>query len=130
MSEANPARGEFSLKLGSKSYRLRPSFAAMQAIEARTGRSIVALTRAANHADLTLAEIGIVAATLIRAGASEDDLGARNADAERIGELAYEEGREAVMPRLLVALVAAVTGGVTAAGEPKASASKGTITDA
>jgi hypothetical protein len=45
---ANAARGEHSLSLGGKSYRLRPSFAATVAIEEELGQSALELLRRAN----------------------------------------------------------------------------------
>lgn len=43
MTGANPIRGEVSLKLGAREVTLRPTFAALVAIERETGLGLVAL---------------------------------------------------------------------------------------
>ena len=45
MSGANPHRGEVSLKLGEREVVLRPTFAALVAIERETGMGLLALVR-------------------------------------------------------------------------------------
>ncbi|MCP3729252.1 gene transfer agent family protein [Sphingomonas sp. MG17] len=114
------ARGEHRLPLGRKTYVLRPSFAAIEAAEEKTGQSLIRLMQLAHSGAMTLRQIGIVAGELIRAGAG-DELTANVAD-ERIGELAFEAGLPSVMGRLAVALTDAASGGRTVAGEPKAVA--------
>ena len=118
--DANEDRGEHEITLAGTSYKLRPSFHAMRAIEKKTGKSLVMLARAGNLGDLSLDDTGIVAAELIRAGA--DDELTRKVSAERIGELCYEEGLPNVVAKLTLCLVDAATGGRTAAGEAKAVA--------
>lgn len=115
------ARGEHRLPLGRKSYVLRPSFAAIEAAEEKTGQSLIRLMQLAHSGAMTLRQIGAVAGELIRAGAT-DELTA-SVDDERIGQLAFEAGLPTVMGRLAVALTDAASGGRTAAGEPKAVAS-------
>jgi hypothetical protein len=117
---ANPARGEHELTLEGVPYRLRPSHDALSAIEQKTGRSMLALVRLGDTGDLSIAQLGIIAAELIRAGA-KDDL-TRNVGAQRIGELIFEEGVPHVTARLTLCLLDAVTGGRTAKGEAKAPA--------
>lgn len=119
---ANPARGEHELTLASTVYRLRPSHAALIAIEKRTGKSTLALVRQGNTLDISLADLGIIAAELIRAGADPDDQITRNVHAERLGELIMEEGLPVVTSRLTLCLLDAATGGRTASGEVKAAA--------
>jgi hypothetical protein len=46
--KANPERGEHELALPGKTYRLRPSHAALKAIELQTGESTLALVRLGN----------------------------------------------------------------------------------
>jgi hypothetical protein len=117
---ANPERGEHAITLAGKTYVLRPSFTAVRAIEAETGKSLITLSRLGNLGDLSLDQVGIVASHLIRAGAT-DELD-KMVSAERIAELAYEEGLPHVMARLTLLLVDAATGGRTATGEAKAVA--------
>lgn len=117
-SVANPDRGEHEIVLAGVPYRLRPSHAAMCAIERRTERSTMELFRLGNTGGLTIAQLGIVTAELIRAGA-EDDL-TRRVDAERIGELIFEEGLHRAMARVTLCLIDAASGGRTSSGEAKA----------
>lgn len=112
-------RGEHELELAGVRYRLRPSHQAMVAIERETGRSSLELVRLGNVGALTLAHLGVVAAELISAGA-EDEL-TRAVDAERIGELIYEQGVAGVTFRLTAVLADAVTGGRKASGEARAT---------
>jgi hypothetical protein len=118
---ANAERGEHDLTLGKKSYRLRPSHQAMLAIEQKTEKSTLALVRLGNTGDLTLTQLGIIAAELIRAGADPKDSAARNVDDERVAELIYEHGLPAVTSRLTLCLLDAATGGRTSEGEAKAA---------
>lgn len=119
--EANPERGEHELVLAGRTYRLRPSHAAIVAIERKTGESLLALVRLANGGGLTIAQLGMIGAELIRAGADEADAMTRAVDAARIGELIFEEGIGRVVPRLLFCLVDAASGGCTVSGEAKAA---------
>lgn len=120
---ANAERGEHELQLAGVTYRLRPSHTAMVALEKRTEKSTLALIRLGNAGELSLAHLGVIAAELIRAGA-QDDIG-RHVDAERIGELIYEEGLPQVTSRLTLCLLDAATGGRTASGEAKGAAAPG-----
>lgn len=118
---ANPDRGEHELTLAGVTYRLRPSHAAMKAIEQKTDRSLLALLRMASVGDLTLDQTGEIAAELIRAGAGEGDIMTRNVGAKRIGELVYEQGLPGVMARLTLCLADAASGGRDAEGNAKAA---------
>jgi hypothetical protein len=124
MSEANEERGEVSLALGARSFKLRPSYTALRAVEKKSGRSLMELARLANKVALPLPDLAIVATEMIRAGAGEDDLGAKAASPDKIEEMIFEEGVAAVSPTLFTVLFLAATGGVTASGEIKAVAAK------
>lgn len=117
---AIPERGEGELELDGVRYRLRPSHAAIRAIERRTDRSLLALVRMGNVGDLPLASLGIIAAELIRAGA-EDEM-TRSVSADHLEELILEEGIPGANARLTLVLLDAATGGRTASGEVKAAA--------
>lgn len=117
---SNAARGEFELTLAGKAYCLRPSYGAQVAIEEALDQSMIELLRRANMCALQLAELGVVVAAYIRAGAAEDDKMTRAVNDERIAELIYEEGVTAVYPVLTLLLAAAVSGGHTSSGEAKA----------
>lgn len=117
---ANAERGEHELTLEGVAYRLRPSFAAIVAIEKKTGSTLIALVNEGNRGNLTLANLGIIACELIRAGGEDENT--RHVGAERLGELIYEEGVPTATARITTCLVDAVTGGRTSAGEIRAIA--------
>lgn len=116
---ANPDRGEHELTLADVTYRLRPSHTALKAIEKKTEKSILALTRLGNVGEVSLVHLGIIAAELIRAGA-EDEM-TRRVDADRISELIMEEGILSANTRLTLCLLDAATGGRDAEGNVKAA---------
>lgn len=117
MSDANPERGEHELTLDGRTFKLRPSYAAIVQIEKKTGYSLLALVKRGSAADISAEQVGIIAAELIRAGATDDMT--RRVNADRIAEMAFEEGLPPVIARLTLCLVDAATGGRTAAGEAK-----------
>lgn len=124
MSEANEVRGEISLELGGREFILRPSYQAISAIEAKTGRGLLALAREAGEGNLSLADTAITAVECIKAHGkhSGDDMMA-NYRAEKIAEMIFdsEGGHAACLGRIAVLLSLAVTGGYTASGELKAA---------
>lgn len=124
--KANAQRGEHEISLGGKTYRLRPSHSALQAIEAETGRATLALVRLGNVGELSLKQLGIVGAELIRAGADPDDSFTQAVDADRIEELIFEgeNGLPEAQSRFTLCLLDAATGGRTASGEVKAAPAK------
>jgi len=119
---ANRIRGEHELALGAKTYRLRPSFAAMIAIEEKTGRTCLELVRMGNAGAIPLGMAGTIAAELIRAGADAKDALTQKVAGEKIAELIFEQGLPGAIARLTLCLADAVTGGRTASGEAKAVA--------
>jgi hypothetical protein len=116
---ANEARGEHELSLGGVTYRLRPSREALKAIEAKTKIPVLALALRGDTAELTITQLGIIAAELIRAGA-EDEL-TRNVGADRLEDMIIEESMARVTGRLTYCLSDACTGGRTAEGNAKAA---------
>jgi hypothetical protein len=121
---ANAERGEHELTLAGTLYRLRPSHSALKAIEKKTERATLSLVRLGNTGDLTLGQLGAIAAELIRAGADPDDRYTRNISADRIEELIFEEGLPHATSRLTLCLLDAATGGRDASGEVKAAEAK------
>ncbi len=117
---ANSERGEHELVLAGTTYRLRPSFTALVAIEKKTGKSGLELVRMGNAGALHGLMLGTIAAELIRAGA--EDAMTKAVNAERIGELIFEDGIPSATARLTLCLADAVTGGRTVSGEAKAAA--------
>lgn len=118
---ANAERGEHELTLAGITYRLRPSHGALKTIETKIGRATLSLIRLGNASDLTLSQLGVIAAEFIRVGANPDDRFTRNISAERIEELIFEEGLPHATARLTLCLLDAATGGRTASGEAKAA---------
>ncbi len=116
---ANAARGEHELVLQDVTYRLRPSREALKTIESKTGVSVLILARRGDIGDLTLMQLGVIAAALIRAGA--DDEATRHVNAERLEELIVEESMVRVAARLTFCLADACTGGRDASGNARAA---------
>lgn len=132
MSEANETRGEIALDLDGTEYVLRPSYEAIQAIEKKLGRGLLALARTAADGDLTLNETATVAAECIKAhGRAIDDRMLAASTPERIAEMIYEtpNGQAGVMGRLAVMLGLAVTGGYDKVGELKPAKATPAATD-
>jgi cell division protein ZapA (FtsZ GTPase activity inhibitor) len=121
--QANEERGEHDIVLAGRKYRLRPSHSALKAIEKLTGRATLALVRLGNVGELSLEQLGIVGAELIRAGAADDDSFTKAVDAERIEEMIFEEdeGLTRAQSRFTLCLLDAATGGRTVSGEVKAA---------
>lgn len=118
---ANEERGEHELALGGTIYKLRPSFGAVKAIEAKT-QPLMILVQLANRYELTLDQLGAIAAEFIRAGAEPGDTMTRAVNAQRLAEMIYEDGVARVTAVLTVCLADAARGGRTASGEVKAVA--------
>jgi Phage tail tube protein, GTA-gp10 len=118
---ANAARGEISITLDGVEAVLRPSRDAIRKIEEATGFGLVRLCTLAGSGDLTLDQCAKVLVPLLRAGARENDIGMKNANESRVGDLVMESelGLLAVLKRIEVVLWLAATGGYDATGEPK-----------
>lgn len=122
MSDANETRGEISLELGGTDYVLRPSYQAIQAIERKTGKGLLALARLAGEGELTLADTAMIAAECIRAyGNAIDDKMLAASSPEGIAEkvIEAENGIAGAMATVAVMLGLAATGGYTTSGELK-----------
>ena len=117
--DAIAERGEHEITLAGVKYLLRPSHAALRTIEKKLGCSQLKLIQRGNSHDLLVDELGVIAAELIKAGAT-DELTQR-VSAERIAELIQEEGLLPIVARLTLCLLDAATGGRTASGEAKAA---------
>ena len=127
---ANPHRGEHELVLGERTYLLRPSWAAIDAIERKTERSLTELVRMGNGGALPMRTAGVVAAERIRAGAGENDELTRKVSGDKIAELIFEQGIGSATARLTLCLLDAATGGRDAQGEAKAVAPRKPGSDA
>jgi hypothetical protein len=118
--------GQLSVMLDAE-YMLRPSRQAITDIEHGTGKSLSQLAVQAGSLTLSVAELGFAVAEMMKAYAVDNREAApsyRNAKAERCADLIYENGPVDVSRRLAVIFVGALTGGYTAAGEPKAAGMK------
>lgn len=117
-------RGEVTLPLEGQTYHVRPSRQAVMNCERQLGRSLHELTEQAGRNALSLADMGVIAAEMMRAYAAshpEAELRTDHAGAkpERLSEMIFEAGPLKIQLRLLVPLFAALTGGVDAQGEMK-----------
>ncbi len=117
---ANPERGEHEIVLKGKTYLLRPSYAAQVAIERQT-RTYGELAVLAQIGRLSIEDAALAVTELINAGA---DGPMHMVNAERIGQLIYEEGLPRAAGILAVTLADALSGGRTAEGNAKPAAAK------
>jgi hypothetical protein len=127
MNDAN-TRGEVTITLDGAEYVMRPSYEAIEAIEAQTGKGILALIQGAQEGNLTLAQTAIIVAECMKAWgrqqiaageASPEARSAAGAQTQKVARLIHEAGLMTALPRVVIVLVAAATGGVNSAGEPK-----------
>jgi hypothetical protein len=128
MADEVNASGEISITLDAE-YVLRPSYAAINEIEERTGRSIIELANAAATGTLKLKESATICAAFMRAWGKEatgigDEVQAAcaNANDAKVGELVYDAGLPKINTRIAIVLIGAATGGYTSAGKAKAAA--------
>lgn len=121
----NKERGEFALELEGVSFTLRPTYEAILAFEAETGKGLVELAGAALGGSLSLSELATIVAHCIRAWGKENkDVAASGVNAARIGGLIME-GNGGVSQAMILTgsmLALATTGGINAKGEVKAAA--------
>ncbi len=118
-------RGELMLDLGGEALGLRPSYDAIERIEATLGRGLVDVAGDALGAKLKLGELAQVATECVREwGRANDHKGAAGANTKRIGKLILdsEGGMLVVQKRLSTMLSLAVTGGYDSEGNLKPAA--------
>lgn len=119
-------RGQLSVQLGGADYMLRPSNEAIMQCELETGLALFDLATLASNSRMTLQQMGIVTAAMMRAHGKanpEDPLKTDylGANADRLSMLIYEAGPTRVMGGLALILAGAISGGYTASGEAKAA---------
>lgn len=119
-------QGEITVPLEGIEYVLRPSYAAIMAIERQTGRSLFDLAGEATSGRMTIADMGVICAEMMHAYGREDpecEMAStyKGAKPERIASLIYETGGPRVSARIAVLLMGALTGGYTASGKIKAT---------
>jgi hypothetical protein len=130
---ASAERGEATLNLDGQDIGLRPSFAAIEEIEATLDRGLVDITRSAIDAKMKLGETAQVACSLIREfGRATDDKGLAGVNAKRIGRLILDaEGGLLVVQKILAGVLSmAVTGGYDSEGNLKPTAMTKTTEEA
>jgi hypothetical protein len=121
----NLIRGVIELELDGAKYPLRPSYDAILAFEAQTGRALMDLAEAAGLGRLNTSEIAVIVTECIReTGRASDDKVMANVNQRRIGELIIAEGQLIVLKRLELMLYLAASGGISASGELKARPTK------
>lgn len=124
-------RGEMALELAGARMGLRPSYEAIAAAEASSGRGLIDLARDAFDGGMSMATASLIAVELVRAwGRSVEDKGAAGANATRIGKLMLEAegGFNGALKTLGICLTLAATGGYDAEGNLKPA--KTTTTEA
>lgn len=107
----NAARGEHSFELGGRTYLLRPSMEAVNAIEDALDLSSAQILARANASALRLAEVAVIMAELVRAGAAADDAMTRGVSPAGMEPLVYEKGVAGLMPFLTLLFLEVVSGG-------------------
>jgi len=118
------ARGELTLVLDGSPMGLRPSYEAIEAIEAATGRGLIDLARDALGGRLSLGATAQIATECIRAWGREHENGsASGANAKRVAKLILDsdEGFHGTLQTLSAMLSLAVTGGYDSSGELRPS---------
>lgn len=116
-------RGELSIMLDGMEMGLRPSYEAIVAFEASTGKGLLELTRAALDGKMPLGVLAQVVTECVRAwGRATQQPSIAASNAVRIGQLIAEAdgGVARVLGIVSGVLSMAVTGNFTAAGEVKA----------
>ena len=123
MSDPVAARGEVKLTLEGHDFVLRPSFEAIGAIEAATGKTVFELAAAAEKMTMTLADAGVIVAHCVRAQAkATGNKLHENAQPEKMAKMIYGEPGGllvAIRTGLYRLLMGALIGGYTASGEPR-----------
>lgn len=120
MSDANPERGEVPILLGGKSYPMRPSYAAIKAIELALGPVVALATKLAHPLErLSVDALSIIVTEAIRAaGKDRDDKVLQAFTPEKVAELIFDQGILSAIEPVEVLLVNMITGGGEAKKKP------------
>lgn len=127
MEGGNAVRGEATIDLDGETFGLRPSYEAIVALEASTGKGLLQLARESVAGMLTSGEVAQVACEFMRAwGRENDNEGAAKSNPRKVGMLVQDNGGvAAAMGKVSAVLTMAATGGYTASGEVKAAKTTG-----
>lgn len=116
MAKVNTARGEASLVLGGKTYRLLPTYQNLVALEEATGMGLIELVVALGEGAIRLNMLARAIEAVIDPEISEDEIGQHMA----------ENGVGDVLAQLALFLTTALSGGQKAKkGKSKAAKAKG-----
>lgn len=99
---ANPIRGEVSLSLGERKFRLRPTFEALVRIEQEVG-SLFAVVERTTSFQVTLKDVVTVLWSCAVAGGADVEM-------SEMGELIAENGISAATPAFRAILTSALAG--------------------
>lgn len=109
---ANPIRGEAEIVLDGVTYVLRPSFAAMAAIERGSGKSLMQLAQASTDG-LPLETLALIVTECVRAhGRETGDAGLAAWKTDRVAELIFRSGIFPALTACQEVLLAALSGGL------------------
>ncbi len=101
---ANPDRGEVEVKLGGKTWTMRPTFQGLREVEHKTGLGVMELARRFGEGKASLDHVAQVLAIGVRA--ANDDA----PDYEQIGEMLVRQGMNDVLVPIIVFLASAFVG--------------------
>lgn len=116
--------GQLTVQLGGAEYKLRPSRQAISNIEQLLNKSLTQLTVQTGSMMLSVAELGVCVAELMRAYAVFDPAASgdyKGAKPDRCADLIFESGPVDISRRLAIVFTGALSGGYTASGEVKAA---------
>ena len=116
MSQANDERGELPILLGEKVYPMRPSYAAVKAIESKLGSILALGTKLAHPVHrLTVDELAIIVTESVRAaGEQSGDAMLKAFSVDKVAELIYEQGIMNVVAQVEPLVLNMMRGGTTA----------------
>ena len=119
---ANEVRGEFTIPLEGVDHVMRPTWEAIVAFEAATGKSLVVLAQNASAGNLTMREMGTIAGECIRAfGKAENNASHAGVNDQAVMRCIADLGALHALKPLQQLLLIAATGGVDASGKVKAA---------
>lgn len=131
MSEVNPERGEVPILLGDRTFPMRPSYTAMQAIEKAHGPLLALTTRLGSPVHrLDIDEMSTIVTECIRAaGKDRGDAMLQAIQKPKIAELIFDQGIVSVVGSLEVLLINMITGGGKAKKKPDEKATAESTTE-
>ncbi len=113
MTDVNEDRGEVPILLDGKLYPMRPSYAAVKAIESSLGPVMAIAPKLAHPMHrLTVNELAVIVTEAVRAAGKErDDKILQSFSTERVAELIYDGGVMNVIDQIELLVINMITGG-------------------